>query len=745
MNTEIGTEIETKNNDNNTSILMSHCLELPLAFAIWQDQGDIVLISSKMQSLLKLPSLIVTSIEFVRSTSVIFGNFLYEAVEKVSIAQFSNRKYSENIRTKYNKIYKVSLRYNIRTKIYTFTAVDNDLQSSSAYTSEKHSILDEKITLLHEILDSIPVFIWYKNKNSKLLYCNKEYASAQNMTVCDVINNNKLLLRSAGVPNVSNVPQQFRTDIQCNNEKKTLQVTEFQSTINNSYIIGFATEYVDTKLAYKESALYKQYLSYTIDHVSDGLALFDTDNKLLFCNEIALHLFNLVASDVTNKTFTTIVDLIISKEILVNSNKDYRNFLLTNIKNVTDDGVVKTIQLNNGKTLRVTITVHDDKTMLFVFTDITTNLARERENRTIRTIYQNILNNIDEGIIIFGPDNRVKFASVTIESMLTLCESKTHLTENMHVRDCFGKNQFETAEAQKQFISELLISAEQRVPNTKIVTISSKTLECSYLPLPDGLNLLKFKDLSNFKSMEMDLKVASDKVSQITNLKSALFTTIADEYVAPLSTITSLAEILNNKYFGELTPKQEEYCKSIIKTTKYLKDIADAITDIALIKTDRMNFVFNETDINEYLQNIVDEFSKTGHKAISFAPIEPQLTVYIDLEAIRKAIYHIVLRSFYIINDDGVVSLSVHRCSSNNRFFEIEISDNGVGIEETDLNRYQQFLLKDVHIGDLKTIEVGYALANLIVQKHNGKLTITSEENKGTTVRIQLQIRQFLV
>ena len=263
-----------------------------------------------------------------------------------------------------------------------------------------------------------------------MLYCNKEYADAQNITVRDVLNNNKQLIKSSVLPVSSNTIRQFITDIQLNNETTTLQTTEFISNVNNNYIIGFAQKYIDKKAINEQVELYKQYLSQTIDSISDGIALFDVDNKLLFYNDIALRLFNFVISDVENKTFTEIVDLIISREILANGNKDYRNSLLNSIKNITNDAVVKKIPFGNGKTLRVSITVHANKTTLFVFTDITSNLVHEREIRSIRAVYQNILNNADVGIIIFGSDNRIKFTNIAVTEILKLSGNGKHLLEN---------------------------------------------------------------------------------------------------------------------------------------------------------------------------------------------------------------------------------------------------------------------------------------------------------------------------
>ena len=75
--------------NNEYGKLISFCVDIPIAFAIWENQSDTVLISSKMQSIIRTDSLLIYSLDFVKSIKTIFGNFLYDAVYKISNNQLN--------------------------------------------------------------------------------------------------------------------------------------------------------------------------------------------------------------------------------------------------------------------------------------------------------------------------------------------------------------------------------------------------------------------------------------------------------------------------------------------------------------------------------------------------------------------------------------------------------------------------------------------------------------------------------
>ena len=721
--------------------LIEYCLDLPLSFAIWKNQGDYVLISAKMQSLLKFQSLHVSSVDFVRGVSSLFGNFLYEAVEKLSETQLANRKYSTNFSTKYKKNYCITLRYNIRTNIYIFTVIDSNLQqnnSSEDIYTKKISLLNEKIGIFNELLDNVQSYVWQQNKNSKILYCNKEYATALGTTVNDIINSNKHLFKTQSCFSQQKEHIQTESNVKINGENKTMRLTEFVSTTNNDYILGVANEYVNVQDIETKCDGYKNNLSFVSEYVPDGVVLFGSDNRTIIFSENAMSLLELTHADVDGKSFLEVIDVVFTKEIFADCTKDYKKKLLTVIKNADNDVTVKFVPLHSGKTIRVSIIINADRTLLLLIKDVTNTLALEREIKSVRSVYKAVLNNINDGFFIFGSDNRVKFANSAVYGIL---KQSAPSLDGWHIRDCFNKFEDESI---KNFLEDLLKSSEIRVSRSEMVTFSEKTFNCIYIPLPDGLNLLRFKDLSDFKSLEADLRNASEKVAQINELKTNLVTVISDEYVAPLDTVINLAEILNNRYFGDLNEKQTEYCQSIIKTASRLKDVADSVTNIALILTDKANFTFEETNINELIQGVIDSFSRIDpDHLIKFKFTHPSLNVYVDVNFIQKAIYNIVITLISKNEQKHDITIEVYQEPKNDTTFVIDVTDRENCILEKEIALYNGVSLKDFCLSELKTVEIGYVLATLIVGKHNGCLKISSSENNGTSVKIQLQIQRF--
>lgn len=105
------------------------------------------------------------------------------------------------------------------------------------------------------------------------------------------------------------------------------------------------------------------------------------------------------------------------------------------------------------------------------------------------------------------------------------------------------------------------------------------------------------------------------------------------------------------------------------------------------------------------------------------------------------------LRELFTILFDNAIKYSPHNSSitvsvhSFKKYIEIQIADEGIGIEKNDIPHvFDRFYRSDRARSSSKSggYGLGLSIAKKIVQLHSGEITLTSEVNKGTVVIVTL-------
>lgn len=718
--------------------LIDFCLDIPIAFAIWENQSDIILISSKMQSLIRSDSSIIYSLSFVKSIKPIFGNFLYDAVSKISSTQFSNSKYSSIFKTPYNKIYSLILHYNIKSQIYIFTALDITNNSNLIDKNNNNQLQSNEIKILNEILDKIPLYIWRRNKDSKILYSNKHCTNNLGNKI-----NELDILKNINTNNDTNITVKIK------GEDRNLKINEYYSVYGNNQLIGVANDTTELENIKQELNNYKE-KNYNIDiiinNIDCGIALFDSNMKLLCINDYTKNLFKLSDKEIVGKFYSEIIDYILLNELIISnlSNTILKNKLLEIFSIVKDKFLEKHISIVNKDNIDVKIFSDSNKNVLFMFSDNSYSIDMARSINSIRQIYNRVINNISEGIIIFGADNKIKIYNDIVKNIFGI--EKENI-DNLNIKDFFelSKDLFNHTNYLEQFLNKLMNNSTQRVSYSEVINLlNKKIIDYTYTPINDGLSLVTLKDISNYKTMETSLKNASDKLNQAVELKNKLVSTIADEYYAPLDTINSFAEILNNKYFGDLNEKQQEYCIGIIKTSNHLKDIAEIINYITMIQTDQLKLNLTEVNVSSFIKTTIEQF-KNFEKNVKILSVcnNTSLKAYIDKTIVNRIIYHAISQALYMVDDSGIIQVEAFLHEEDPKYFVITISDNGYGLSQDDVIIYNRYLSNNINIGEIKQMDLRYAFLHHMVHVHNGRIFLESKEEVGSKMKILLQINQF--
>lgn len=204
----------------------------------------------------------------------------------------------------------------------------------------------------------------------------------------------------------------------------------------------------------------------------------------------------------------------------------------------------------------------------------------------------------------------------------------------------------------------------------------------------------------------------------------------------PLSVInTNLFLIENSKDEG----KRTEHLQLLKETLHRLQLILDNMFLMARIDA-LPSFVSNPIQLDVMLHNIVvdcDYLASAKNIDLKFQQFDILPTINGHETQLQTAISNIVENAIQNTESGGWVKIDT---TLSNNSVVIKIVDNGKGISEEDLPYvFERFYRVDKYRPSEETrIGLGLSIANTVIEKHNGQITIDSELGKGTTVVITL-------
>lgn len=237
--------------------------------------------------------------------------------------------------------------------------------------------------------------------------------------------------------------------------------------------------------------------------------------------------------------------------------------------------------------------------------------------------------------------------------------------------------------------------------------------------------------LKELKETQLQL-IHSEKMASLGQLIAG----VAHEINTPIGSIKS-----NNSIMSKLVKQiqDKELAEMFTETTRIDKVAIDRISNlvVSLKKFVRLDEEeLQEADINKELDLTLDLiYHETKNKAeiIKNYSTLPNIKCYPNM--LNQVFMNILMNACQSIENKGTITISTAIEKDN---LVVKIKDTGKGINKENLNKIFDagFTTKSVGVGT----GLGLAISLKIIQKHNGKITVQSEENKGTEFIISIPI-----
>jgi signal transduction histidine kinase len=251
-----------------------------------------------------------------------------------------------------------------------------------------------------------------------------------------------------------------------------------------------------------------------------------------------------------------------------------------------------------------------------------------------------------------------------------------------------------------------------------------------------GQLAIAFNDMTRTLASQKERLLQTERVAAWRELARRLAHELRNPLFPMQITIENLqkARRLDAKQFLEVFNESTATLKAELAN---LNTIVGRFSDFSKMPAPR----FVRVNVNEVLRNAVrlfePQFTAVGKPTITQEPFltDPLPDIDADPDLLHRAFQNLVLNAMDAMPAGGTLTLRTSEHEGNVR---IEVADTGKGLTHEECKRLftPYYTTKQMGSG------LGLAIVQSVVSDHHGNISVTSEEGRGTTFRIDLPQRQ---
>ncbi len=595
-------------------------------------------------------------------------------------------------------------------------------------------------------LDRLVVPVWRRAADLSMSYCNPAFAAAVDTSVESAVAEGRMLggplvadhaLGLARTAHTVRTPQSEALHVVVRGARRLLDITE--APLPDGGTIGMAIDVTEREELEAELRRVVAAQANVLENLQTAIAIFGADTRLKFFNSTYAELWRLDEDWLrAEPDYATVLEELRSHRRLPEY-ADFRDFKQQRIRMFTAliEPLEELIYIPDGTTLRARIIPHPLGGLLFTYEDVTDNLVLESSYNTLIAVQRETIDNLQEGIAVVGSDGRLKLSNPVFQRMWGFAD--TVVADEPHIAELVDQTRaYYVGEEPWEVERERLVARlTDRTPRRERAERGDGiVLELSSVPLPDGAVLLSYADVTDTTRVEEALRERASALETADRLKSEFISSVSYELRTPLNTIIGFAEILEKRYFGDLNPRQIEYCRDIITSSHRLLTIINDIIDLASIEAGRLQLERQPTEAHGLLESCVQmmsDWARSVDLRLRLGPVEEGLNLNADGRRLKQVLCNLISNAIKFTPAGGSVTLGVRRHSTT--MAALRVTDTGIGIASKDHERvFREFERLPKSDQRSPGAGLGLSLVRRIVELHGGRVFLESDGDSGTSV-----------
>ncbi len=269
-------------------------------------------------------------------------------------------------------------------------------------------------------------------------------------------------------------------------------------------------------------------------------------------------------------------------------------------------------------------------------------------------------------------------------------------------------------------------------------------LEFATRPGPDETVYVQITDRSEENQRIANFEAARTEAEQDAESKSLFFAGVSHELRTPLNAIIGFSDMMRSRLFGPLPGKYAEYADLIHDSGQHMLDLIGDVLDLSKVEAGKYELSYTSFDAADVIRSTLKMIRPAADAAeiqldTEITPADSDLLVEADRKAVRQMLLNLTSNAIKFTPKGGRV---VVQAKSAGDSLNITVRDNGVGMSAEDLKKVGQPFVQTQsgQENEARGSGLGLSLVKSLVELHQGRFSLASQKDKGTTAEIFLPL-----
>lgn len=340
-----------------------------------------------------------------------------------------------------------------------------------------------------------------------------------------------------------------------------------------------------------------------------------------------------------------------------------------------------------------------------------------------------------DGFVSFGADGHVNYASAAYSELTGLsAETVLCLDEAEFLAQLFARC---AHPPELRSLDELMVRPNEADP----MSWTSRHRLVLQMKSPAGrmLALSLYETQGDTVSRLLLVRDVTHE-AEVDRMKNAFLSMAAHELRTPMASIYGFIELMLTR---DLKPeKQKDLLSKVYRQCEVMISIINELLDLARIESQRgADFECRQLDLLELVDGVVGDFKTPADRD---APImeRPQQAILVsaDQQKMCQAFLNVLSNAYKYSPQGGAVRVSFPMAvdDDGHHWAGVRVVDQGIGMTQDQLAHMGERFFRADKSGNIPGTGLGVSIVKEIMELMGGRLDVSSELGKGTTMTLWL-------